>query len=127
MLDFEKEFEELSKDPEYIFEGLKTFLAIQLKNLMKRKGISKKELAEKMGVSPAYVSKIFGGDNISLKVIAKVLAALDASDLNLYLLSEEQFKKIQAIKDLNFVVGKFQNVSPTLEEDNEGSTIAIAA
>jgi transcriptional regulator with XRE-family HTH domain len=99
MLDFEKEFKKLSKDPEYIHEGLKTFLAIQLKNLMKRKGISKKELAEKMGVSPAYVSKIFGGDNISLKVIAKVLAVLDASDLNLYLLSEEQFKKIQAIKN----------------------------
>jgi transcriptional regulator with XRE-family HTH domain len=127
MLDLEKELENLSKDPEYIFEGLKTFLAIQLKKLMEKKGISKKELAERMGVSPAYVSKIFGGDNISLKVVAKVLAALDEPELNLYLLSEKHFEKIQAIKDFDFVVAKFQKVSPKLEEDNEGSTIAIAA
>jgi transcriptional regulator with XRE-family HTH domain len=90
MMDFEKEFNQFGKDYEYILEGLKTFLAIQLKKLMKQKGISKKELAKKMGVSPAYVNKIFEGDNISLKVIAKVLVALDLTDYYLYLLPEKE-------------------------------------
>jgi DNA-binding Xre family transcriptional regulator len=66
-------------DPEFIYEGLKHDLAEQLKELMESKGISKKELAERMGVSPSYITRIFGADNISLKTVAKVLAALEVN------------------------------------------------
>ena len=75
--------QKLKDDPDYIYEGLKYDLSEQLYKLMKEKGITKKELAKKMGVSPAYVSKIFGADNISLRTVAKVLAALDAGDMTL--------------------------------------------
>ncbi len=64
-------------DPDFIYEGLKYDLSEQLKKLMEAKGITKKELAKKMGVSPSYISKIFGADNISLRTVAKVLAALE--------------------------------------------------
>ena len=74
---------EFKNDPDYIYEGLKYDLSEQLYKLMVKKGLTKKELAERMGVSPAYVSKIFGADNISLRTVAKVLAALDAGDMTL--------------------------------------------
>ncbi|WP_022850955.1 helix-turn-helix domain-containing protein [Limisalsivibrio acetivorans] len=56
---------------------VKLQVSTALKELMESKGYTKKILAEKMEVSPAYVTKIFGGDNISLKTIAKVAVALD--------------------------------------------------
>ena len=60
-----------------IYYGLIYDVAYYLKELMKQKGLTKKELAKKMNVSPAYITKIFSGDcNISLKTIAKVLSAL---------------------------------------------------
>lgn len=74
---------EFKNDPDYIYEGLKYDLSEQLYELMKEKGVTKKELAKRMGVSPAYVSKIFGADNISLRIVAKVLAAMDAGDVTL--------------------------------------------
>ena len=64
-------------DEEFIYEGLLLDISSQLKKLMEEKGITKKELAERMGVSPSYITKIFGGNNISLKTIAKVLSALE--------------------------------------------------
>ena len=44
---------------------------------MEEKGITKKELAKRMGVSPAYITKIFSESNISLRTVAKVLSALE--------------------------------------------------
>jgi len=69
--------EEYRYDEEFIYEGLRLDLSYYLKRLMEEKGITKKELAKRMGVSPAYVTKIFSGSNISLKTVAKVLSALE--------------------------------------------------
>ena len=45
---------------------------------MKELGISKSELAERMGVSPAQITKIIkGNQNMTLKTIAKLEYALD--------------------------------------------------
>ena len=91
----EKEIHSFKRDPDFIFEGLRIHLAVQLKRLMERKGLSKKELAERMGVSPYYVTKIFGGDNVSLKTIAKVLAALEEDNLYLHLLPGIETEKYE--------------------------------
>jgi transcriptional regulator with XRE-family HTH domain len=64
-------------DEDFIFEGLILDISDQLKEMMEEKGITKKQLADKMGVSPSYITKIFKGSNISLKTVAKVLAALE--------------------------------------------------
>ena len=69
--------EECKYDEEFIYEGLRLDLSYYLKRLMEEKGITKKELARRMGVSPAYVTKIFSGSNISLRTVAKVLSALE--------------------------------------------------
>lgn len=84
---WEKWEEEFRNDPEFIQELLKEHLALQLKKLMEEKGLTKKELARRMGVSPSYITKIFEGNNISLKTVAKVLVALGEENKYLYLLS----------------------------------------
>jgi len=44
---------------------------------MKQKGISQRELAKRLGVSDAYISKILkGNENISLKTLLKLALAL---------------------------------------------------
>lgn len=64
-------------DFEYVCEGLIYDIAVGIAELMEKKGIGKKELASRMGVAPSYVTKILGGNNISLRTLAKVLAAME--------------------------------------------------
>jgi len=68
---------EYKYDSDFIYEGLILDISTKLKRLMEKKGVTKKQLAERMDVSPSYVTKIFGGSNISFKTLAKVLAALE--------------------------------------------------
>ncbi len=52
-------------------------LALKIRSLMAADGISQSELARRMGVTPAQVSKILSGqENLGLKTIAKVESAL---------------------------------------------------
>ncbi|WP_456397035.1 helix-turn-helix domain-containing protein [Desulfurobacterium sp.] len=84
-------------DYEFIYENLKFDLSEQLKKMMEDKGFTKKELAEKMGVSPSYVTKIFGADNISLKTVAKVLAALEV-DATIRLINPNKMGEIKVFR-----------------------------
>ncbi len=52
-------------------------LAMKIRSLMASEGISQSELARRMGVTPAQVTKILSGqENLGLKTIAKVETAL---------------------------------------------------
>ncbi|HHJ63501.1 MAG TPA: XRE family transcriptional regulator [Aquifex aeolicus] len=117
----------LRRQPGYIYEGLKYDLSEQLYDLMKEKGLTKKELAERMGVSPAYVSKIFGAENISLRTIAKVLAALDAEDVTLKI-TPRNSSADKLSKLFSSVQVAWAPVDLTIEETgNEGEEIGNAA
>ena len=121
---------ESKKDYEYVYELLKDHLAVQLKALMKKKGINKKELAKRMGVSPSYVTKIFSSENISLKTIAKILVALGEEDLFLHLLPGVDTKKYELMKEIMkeiHSISKFQKESPKVEDLNGDKDFAIAA
>ncbi|TCK05210.1 helix-turn-helix domain-containing protein [Phorcysia thermohydrogeniphila] len=107
--------EEYRYSEEFIYEGLRLDLSYWLKRLMEERGVTKKELAERMGVSPAYVTKIFSGSNISLRTVAKVLAALKV-DAKLFL--EE--RKERELKLLKFKT-KLNGVN------DESDAIAIAS
>ncbi len=53
-------------------------IALKVLRTLRKKGVSQKELAEKMGVSPQYVNKIVkGSENLSLETITKLETALD--------------------------------------------------
>lgn len=48
-------------------------IALALHYYLRKKNISKKELAEKMDVSPAYISKLLKGEeNLTLETISKL-------------------------------------------------------
>jgi transcriptional regulator with XRE-family HTH domain len=90
-MNFKRELEELKKEADFILYGYKIALAKQIKILMQKKGITKKELAKKMGVSPAYINKLLSGDGITLKSLAKVMVALGLPDYYVMVLPEEYF------------------------------------
>ncbi len=64
-------------DAGFIYEGLVIDLAVQVKRLMDKEGVNKKELAERMGVTTSYLTRIFSGQNLTLRNIAKIFAALE--------------------------------------------------
>jgi transcriptional regulator with XRE-family HTH domain len=67
------------RDPDYVVEGIYLELTEQILEHMRRKGLSQKELAERMDVSEAQVSRLFGEtSNMTLRTLAKILIALDA-------------------------------------------------
>lgn len=113
--------EEYKYDSDFIYEGLILDISTQLKNLMIKKGLNKLQLAEKMDVKPSYITKIFGGSNISLKTIAKVLAAIE---VNATITIGEWSEKTQTVpdKDMLRLVE-----SEILERKNEAKDFCIAA
>jgi|GEM_PF-6984653 transcriptional regulator with XRE-family HTH domain len=65
-------------DEDFVYEQLIYDVVTNIAELMRKKGVTRKQLANKMGVKPSYITKILGGSNISFKTLAKVLAALKA-------------------------------------------------
>ena len=110
--------EDYKYDKDFIYEGLRLDLSYYLKKLMKEKGITKKELAKSMNVSPSYVTKIFSGSNVSLRTVAKVLSALKV-DARLILENVEN-RKYRIIKFNTF------NTFNTNEVSNESENLANA-
>ena len=70
---------EIEDDEAYWAEKNKLDFSVELFQIMKRRGISKKELAERLGTSQAYITKVFRGDaNFTLDSMTKLVQALDA-------------------------------------------------
>lgn len=64
---------------EWAYFDLADDVSEQIFAMMKAKGISKAELAKRLGHSRPYVTKVLSGDmNITLKTLAKILYHLDA-------------------------------------------------
>lgn len=62
----------------YAVEALVFSVQIALQRAMTRKGVSNRDLAERLGMTPARVSQIFAtkGANLTLKTIARIQHAL---------------------------------------------------
>ena len=111
--------EEYKYDEEAIYYGLMLDLSYYLKQLMLDKGLNKKQLAERMRVSPAYITKIFSGQNISLKTVAKILAALEV-DAGIKIIDREKEEyRVAPNKELLKLVKKGSK--------DESKTFSIAA
>lgn len=66
-----------SDDPEYLAEKLALEIVAQLCLEMERQGLTGKELAERLGTSPAFVSQVLNGKpNLTLLTLCKFAAAL---------------------------------------------------
>lgn len=68
-------FDEIS-DQEMQYEELLHTVSEEINRIMCKEGLSKAELADKMGVSRPYVTKLLRGANVSLQTLSKVASAL---------------------------------------------------
>ena len=76
---FSDSFEDVKKTPEYLLEGKIWDITYNINALMKERGISRAELARRIGVSRASVSRMLNGStNYTLRKLSEVALALDA-------------------------------------------------
>ncbi len=90
----------------FAIEDLVFSTQVALQKAMNRKGVSNKELSERLGMSPARVSQVFAnsGPNLTLKTIARIAHALGEdfelirkADLKAYALPEEKAKDFKCV------------------------------
>jgi transcriptional regulator with XRE-family HTH domain len=76
---FQERTRGLDNDPEYLLEEVKLAFAEELCRLLEEQGISRTQLAERLGTSRAYVTRILRTDyNLTAETMVKVALALDA-------------------------------------------------
>lgn len=86
--DFSSLFDDESRDIEYWEERAKIEFAEEMLRRMEQEGVSRAELARRMGTSPAYVTKILRGTtNFTLESMVRVSRALK-SDLLVHMSPE---------------------------------------
>ena len=79
-------------------------LAMKIRSIMASEGITQVELARRMGVSTAQVSKILSGhENLGLKTIAKIETALGKALYSVEI--EDQFFREKDREEIQYVHG----------------------
>lgn len=74
---FKREWERAKDTFEYKLESLELEVTERILQIMEERGISRSELAERLGVSKAAVSKLFNnGSNMTLKRLLTIAEAL---------------------------------------------------
>lgn len=83
-------FADVEKRDSYWSENAITEFSVELLQLMKQRGLSKKDFAEKIGKSQAYITKVFKGNaNFTIETMVKLTRALDG-DLSLHVTPKEE-------------------------------------
>jgi len=117
---FKKIFEEAQQHPAYWMEDLRLQFLEGISAIMESQGITQKELADRMGVSEAYISRVFNDNvekNFTLNTLVELSKAVNAeikiivtpqkakgSDL---LYQQEWFNFLQSLDNLN----EYENVA----------------
>ena len=97
--EFADTFRNARETSEYWMEGLRLDFLEDLQRTMKEKQISQKDLAEKIGKTEAYVSKVINSNisNFTLKTMVQLAMAVGCR-LSMAMLSEEKPEKISAVR-----------------------------
>ena len=76
---FQALIDKYKDDPEYIAEGMLLDISEQFLGAMESQGINRSQLAEKLGCSNAYVTKLFNGsENFTIKKAVQIASVLGA-------------------------------------------------
>lgn len=74
----EQDYKELLEDVEYHIEGLKAEFAEEVSKYLEEEGITRAELARRMGTSPAWITKMLRTNwNMTMETMAKLAFALE--------------------------------------------------
>ncbi len=99
-------FENLKDSPSYMAESNKINFAVEIEKAISANKISQTQLAEIIGVSPAYISKILRGDaNLTIETMTKFAYSLGKC-LHLYLANKDATVK--------WVVESFSSATPNV-------------
>lgn len=72
-----KYFQEYADDPDFIAEGLAIAVLEDALRIMQDSGLTRADLASRMGVSRAHISRLFNAPpNLTLRTIAQLAVAL---------------------------------------------------
>jgi transcriptional regulator with XRE-family HTH domain len=83
-------FADLKKDDSYWIQKALIGFSVELSRLMDKRGITKKEFAEKIDSSKAYVTKVFRGNaNFTIETMVKLARALDGN-ISLHITPKEE-------------------------------------
>lgn len=75
----EEKLDRFRNEPLFIAETILLEITEQIAALMKKEGLRNKDLAERLGVSRSYISRLMdGGSNLTVKSLAAISVALDA-------------------------------------------------
>ena len=87
---FAQLFQEAKKrDAYWVADAIYTFTE-ELHQIAEKEGLSRSELARRLGVSPAYITKLFRGDvNFTIETMVRLARAVGGS-LHLHLAPHEQ-------------------------------------
>lgn len=89
---FKDLFADLKKDDSFWTQKAIVEFSIELTRLMDKRGITKKEFAEKINSSQAYVTKVFRGNaNFTIETMVKLARALDGN-ISLHITPKEDKK-----------------------------------
>lgn len=77
---FNKLLDKYKDDPEYILQGIILRVSEKIAELMQDQNVTRGQLAEKLGCSPAYITKLLrGSENLTLKKLFEVSQVLEAN------------------------------------------------
>ncbi|WP_294431291.1 helix-turn-helix domain-containing protein [uncultured Treponema sp.] len=80
--------------------NIRTVLAVNMKTRRKELEISQAELAEKIGTSPNYISKIEAEKQFpSVQMIEQIASALECDSVDLFSNEKNEEKRIDYIRD----------------------------
>lgn len=109
---YQQRCQEAKKSP--YFKAAKAILDVlaDVTRILHEKNMSKKDLAEKMDVTPAYITKIMrGNENLSMETIAKIAVALDCEIKSpcIYDPNQEYCGNLYDFAKMNIKVSRVEN------------------
>ncbi len=93
-----KEMETAESEPDFVYEQLLLDVNERILTAMERAGVRKADLAERLGTSRAYITKLLGGpENLTLKTLVKVAMALNSKvELRIHEIAPDAHEAIES-------------------------------
>lgn len=95
----DEQIQQWDTDPEFILEGVLTKATERICELMDKHGISRAELARRLGKSRAYVTRLLNGQpNMTLKTLIEIAVAL-GEGIEVFIpssVTEDRWRALQA-------------------------------
>jgi len=124
--EFKHIFEEAQQHTDYWMEDLRLQFLNGILALMEEQGFSQKSLAEVMGVSEAYISRVFNDNvekNFTLKTLVELSRAVNA-EIKISVVPREKqvsVSKVQEDSFTRFFNGGAEEQSPVCSFENENN------